>query len=76
MRGGSGFGGEDEHLQAAVGGEIHGLVGEVEVADDGVVDALEAGAVFADVVGSPEFAEQVAAGGEFADEVAELPVVG
>ena len=49
---------------------------EVEVADDRVVDALGAGAVLADVVGAPELAEQVAARGEFADEVAELPVVG
>ena len=36
---------------------------------------LSAGAVFTDVVGTPELAEQVAAGGEFADEIAELPVV-
>ena len=40
-----------------------------------MVEALEAGAVLFDVVCAPEFAEEVAAGGEFADEVAEFSVV-
>jgi NAD(P)-dependent dehydrogenase (short-subunit alcohol dehydrogenase family) len=43
-----------------VGGEVHRLVVEVEVADDGVVQALAAGAVEADVVGGPQLAEHVA----------------
>lgn len=46
---GSRFGGESAHLETAVGGEVHGLECEVEVADHGMVDESEAGAVFAEV---------------------------
>ena len=55
--------------QARVGGEVEHLVGEGEVADDGVVEALGAGPVGADVVRGPAGAEVLAAGREFADEV-------
>jgi hypothetical protein len=41
-----------------------------------VVEALGAGSVVLDVVGGPAFAEVLAAGGEFADEVREFGVVG
>jgi hypothetical protein len=41
----------------------------MQVADDGVVEVLEPGAVQADVVGGPADAEGVAAGAQFADEV-------
>ena len=51
------------------------LVGEFEVADDGVVEALGAGLVGADVVRGPAGAERLAAGGELADEVGEVAVV-
>ena len=37
---GAGFGGVGEHALAAVGGELHRFVGELEVADDGVVERL------------------------------------
>jgi hypothetical protein len=41
-----------------------------------VVQALDAGAVEADVVGAPADAELVATGGQLADEVGQLSVVG
>ncbi len=59
-----------------MGGQFHGFEGEVEVADDGVVEFLVSGAVEADVVGGPAGAEILAAGGEFADQFDELLVVG
>jgi hypothetical protein len=46
------------------------------VADDRMVEAFRSRAVVADVVGAPAGAEGVAAGGEFADEVVEVLVVG
>jgi len=55
-----GVGGEGE---AFVGFDGHGLEHEVEVPDGWVAEVLEAGAVQADVVGCPEGAEFVAAGG-------------
>ena len=44
------FRGEHQHLEGAVGGQVQAEVVQVEVAHDGVVDALDAGAVFADIV--------------------------
>jgi hypothetical protein len=73
-RTGSGCVGHEE--ESPVGGECHGFVAEVEVADDGVADDLDAGAVVADVVGCPQGAEGVTAGGKLADEVGEGAVVG
>src|SRR6185437_17077392 len=54
--------------QALVGGQVEGLVGERELADDGVVEPLGAAAVEADVVRGPPGAEVLAAGGQLADE--------
>jgi hypothetical protein len=42
---GSGFGGPDHEHLPRVGGEVHPVVGEGEVADDGVVELLDAGVV-------------------------------
>jgi hypothetical protein len=42
---GSGFGGPDHEHLPRVGGEVHPVVGEGEVADDGVVKVLAAGVV-------------------------------
>jgi hypothetical protein len=47
---------------AGVGREVERLVGEVEVADDRVVESFGAGAVELDVVGGPADAELLAAG--------------
>ena len=77
MRGrGGGFGGVEGEGQAGFGDHVDALVGELEVADDRVVELLAAGAVLADVVGAPPAAEGVAAGGQFADEVVQCLVVG
>lgn len=43
-------------------------MGQVEVADDGVVEELDAGGVDADVVGGPSPAEVLASGGELPDD--------
>ncbi len=61
---------------AAVTGQVEGFEGEGEVADEGVVEGLGAGAVELDVVGRPADSERVASGGQLADEVGEAPVVG
>ena len=42
---------------------------QAEVADDGVVEVLDAGEVLADVVLGPAGSELLVLGGEFADEV-------
>src|ERR671923_2327141 len=73
---GCGFGGPDRKELPGVGGEFHAVVSEGEVADDRVVEVLGAGVVEADVVGGPAGAELGALGGEFADEVREVAVVG
>jgi hypothetical protein len=73
---GVGFGGVGEKCQSAVGREFHGLEGQVQVADDWVVELLGPGAVEADVVVGPAGAEGLAAGGQLADEVAQIPIVG
>ena len=74
-RAAAGLGAEDGHEQAAVGGELHAFVVEVELADDRVVQALAAGLVVADVLGGPSLAERLAARGQLADEVADGSVV-
>ncbi len=66
---GSGFGGVDQDHLSGVGGELHAVVGEGDLADDVMVEVLGAGVVEADVVGGPAGAEFVALGGEFADDV-------
>jgi hypothetical protein len=70
------FGTVDDQVLSRVGGQRCRLEGKLEVADLGVVDALGAGDVGADVVGGPPDPEVVAAGGQRADQVGELPVVG
>ena len=70
-----GLGDVDEQVLALVGRRER-LVGEVEVADHGVVESLGAGGVDADVVGGPAGPELLAAGGELADEVGQVAVVG
>ena len=69
-------GGVDVDALAGIGGQLEGFVVELERPHEGVVQALAAGAVVADVVGGPAAAEVVAAGGELADEVGEVLVVG
>ena len=59
---------EPGHAGCKREGERSGLVGELEVADVGVVDLLGAGAVVAHVVGGPPQTEVVRACGELADE--------
>src|SRR5438105_6845761 len=69
------LGGEDADRQPIVGGDVHDLVGELELADDRVAQALGAAAVVADVVRGPRAAEFGATGRELADEVRQPPVV-
>ena len=61
--------------QASVGGQLHGLVGEGEVPDDRLVQALDAGPVQAHVVRRPSAAELFTTNGQFADEVGQILVV-
>jgi hypothetical protein len=49
----AGFGAVDGDGQAVVGGELHDLVGQLQLADDRVVQTFDAGLVVADVVGGP-----------------------
>jgi hypothetical protein len=76
VRGGRvGLGGVDRQDEAGLGDQGHGLVRQVQVADDGVVEVLHAGAVDAHVVRAPAAAEVVAAGGQLADQVVQALVV-
>jgi hypothetical protein len=54
-------------VRPRIGGEVEAIVGEAEIADDGVMEVLDAGDVLADVVGGQASAELVALGGELAD---------
>ncbi len=73
---GAGFRGVDGQREPGFGHELESLVGELEVADDGVAEPFGACAVVADVVGGPPGPEVVASGGELADEVVEVLVPG
>jgi hypothetical protein len=64
-----GFRCPDRDRQSGVGRELDAVVGEADVADDGVVEVLAAGVVEADIVGCPPGAELCAPGGELADQV-------
>lgn len=66
---GAGLGRVDGDRQPGIGGEVHPVVAEGEIADDGVVEVLDAGGVEADVVRGPAGAERLALGCELADEV-------
>lgn len=57
--------GQDESL---VGIERHGFEHEAQAADGGMAELLAAAAVQAHVVGRPQGAELLAAGGQLADE--------
>lgn len=59
-----------------VGSEVQAFVGQGEVACDVVLEALGAGGVPADVMGGPQGAEALAAGGELPDELVELAARG
>jgi hypothetical protein len=72
----SGFGGVGEQALAGVGGQGEGLEGQVEVADDGMVEELDAAGVDSDVVRGPALSGLFAAGGQLPDQVREVPVVG
>ncbi len=71
----TGLGGVDEQHQACVGCKPHRLESEFEVADDRVMEALDAGVVEANVVRRPPSAERVAPRRELADEVRKATVV-
>src|SRR3954452_22860327 len=76
VRGGrGGVGGVGGKHEAGGGDEVHRVVGQFHVADDGMVERLGAATVQTHVVGSPAGAERLAAGGEFADEFGEVGVV-
>src|SRR6202167_5404886 len=60
--------------QARVGDEFKRLVGQADVPDDRVVEMLDSGAVLAHVVVGPAEAEDVARGGDLADQVRQPPV--
>jgi hypothetical protein len=62
--------------ETGIGQHVHALVGKLEVADVAVVEGLGAGPVVADGVVAPAAPEVLAAGGQFADEVVEVFVVG
>lgn len=69
------FGRVGHERQARVGGQLQRLVGEGQIADERVVEALGARAVEADVVACPEDPELRAAGGQLPDEVRQRPVI-
>src|SRR3954454_2299714 len=65
----------DVDRQARIGCELEAVVVEAEVADDRVVQVLDAGVVEAHVVRGPQCAELVALGRELAYEVREVAAV-
>jgi hypothetical protein len=64
-----GLGGVGEDRQPVVRGEVEPVEGEGEIADDGMVELLDAGVVEADAVRGPAGAERLALGCELVDEV-------
>ena len=76
LGGAVGFGAVGGKGQPGVGREFHDLVGEAEVAYDWVMELFGAGSVQSHVVGGPPIAEGLAAGGQLADEVGQVAVVG
>ena len=57
---GPGFGGVDRDRETRVGGKLHALVREGQLAHDRVMELLDAGVVEADVVGGPAGSELLA----------------
>src|SRR5437764_335388 len=64
---GAGLGGVGEERQAGIGGEVEAVVRQMQVADDGMVEVLDAGVVEADVVRGPAGTEGLALRRELAD---------
>src|SRR5829696_8757070 len=71
-----GLGAVHDQELARVGRQRRGLEGQLEVANERVVDALAAGQVSLDVVRGPPHAEVVAARREQTDQVGQVAVVG
>src|SRR6476469_1955712 len=69
LRGAVGFGAVGGKSQTGVRREFHDLVGEAEVAYDGVMELFGAGSVQDHIVGGPPIAEGLAAGGQLPDQV-------
>src|SRR5204862_8022403 len=63
--------GVDDHGLTRIGGELHRLEVDLEVAHHRVVQLLAAGAVEAHIVVRPAGPERLAPGGQLADQVAE-----
>lgn len=71
-----GLRGVGEHRQARIGGQLHRLVRELEIADDRMVQVLGTRPVEAHVVVRPARAELLALRRELADEIGGVAVVG
>ena len=69
------MGGVNVEPLARVAGQFERLEVKGEVTDERVVQALDSGAVVANIVGGPALPEGIASGRQLADEVLELPVV-
>jgi len=72
----AGCGTAHDEIQALVGGEFHGLVGERQLPGERVVQALGVGAEPPDLVPDPALPEDVAPGGQLADQVRQGLVAG
>jgi hypothetical protein len=72
----AGFGGKDRQPQSRVACKLHHLITELELADDGVPQALGPGLVVADVVRGPPGAERLAADRQLTDEIGQRAVMG
>ena len=71
-----GLGGVHEQDEAVVGRELHRLVAQIQLADNGVADLLDTGAVETHVVRGPPDTELLAAGGQLAHQIGQRLVVG
>ena len=65
----AGLGGVGKERQPWVRGEVEPVVAQVELANVGMVEVLDAGVVEADVVRGPAGAERLASCCELADEI-------
>jgi hypothetical protein len=72
----AGLGAVGGQRQARVGQQLHGVEGDIDEADDRVGEVFGPVLVQPHVVRRPAGAEVVAAGGEIANQVGELTVVG
>src|SRR5215218_648486 len=75
LRGRLRLGGVSEEALAGIGGQGEGVVRQVDVADDRVVDELDAGGVDPDVMGGPAATEFVAAAGQLPNQIGKSPVI-